>query len=60
MHRTYSDVEGLPQCLRCPGDKNYTIVKVRLTHPLSTPFAYSVFRGVVAFIELCSDRRDFP
>ena len=28
-HRTYSDEEGLPQCRRCPGDKNYTIVKVR-------------------------------
>ncbi len=27
--RTYSDEEGLPQCRRCPGDKNYTIVKVR-------------------------------
>jgi hypothetical protein len=25
--RTYSDEEDLPQCLRCPGDKNYTIVK---------------------------------
>ena len=31
LRRTYSDVEGLEgQCLRCPGDKNYTIVKVRL------------------------------
>ena len=28
--RTYSDEEGLPQCRRCPGDKNYTIVKVCL------------------------------
>ncbi len=28
-HRTYSDVEGLEeQCLPCPGDKNYTLVKV--------------------------------
>jgi hypothetical protein len=27
--RTYSDEEGLPHCRQCPGDKNYTIVKVR-------------------------------
>ncbi len=31
-HRTYSDVEGLEErCLPCPGDKNYTLVKVELS-----------------------------
>jgi hypothetical protein len=31
-YRTYSDVEGLEeQCLQCPGDKNYTLVKVVLS-----------------------------
>ena len=36
-HRTYSDVEGLEeQCLRCPGDKNYTLVKVGLSRRART------------------------
>ncbi len=36
-HRTYSDVEGLEeQCLQCPGDKNYTLVKVVLSRRART------------------------
>jgi hypothetical protein len=48
--RTYSDVEGLPQCVRCPGDKNYTLVKVfrysrAAVHVLARLHGNSALRG---------------
>jgi hypothetical protein len=46
LRRTYSDVEGLEgQCLRCPGDKNYTIVKARLN-----PHCLQCVQVAIAFV----------